>query len=366
MKRISLFVLPLVLAAVAFAQDTKTKPDPPKQADLPDLIKKLGDDDYAVREAATKKLIELGDKARPELDQALKSDDLEVRLRAGRALRAIQAGRAVRKDARDLADASKHPKNSKKKAKASARDPLGPGGKVVGTSLSLSNGKIKLKVTRLGKDGKASVKEYEGTSVEQLKKKYPELKDVLGNFRVTTNRGAVNRFRFDMDKFWKKFNKDFNRDLNKEFDKDFWKKWQKDLEAEAKRLNEMSRRWADWEKQRGNNPFGRVRLKDGVWTRLGTRLGVNAAKASPVLDAQLALRGRGIVISTVSANSIAAKLGLKRYDILLELNGVAIRQTQDVATALRTHKAGAKVTARIIRRAAELKLETGQPAAREK
>ena len=97
----------------------------------------------------------------------------------------------------------------------------------------------------------------------------------------------------------------------------------------------MSRRWAKQWDRRGNDPFGR-REFNNPWFRQGTRLGVNASKASPVLDAQLGLRGRGVVISSVVGKSIAAKLGLQRYDILLELNGVAIRQNQDVATALRT------------------------------
>jgi hypothetical protein len=321
------------MVAVAAAQEA----DP-----AADLIKQLANDEYAVREAATKKLVELGDKAVPELEKALKSDDLEVRLRAGRALRAIQGKGPERK-------------GEAKKPAPDRTDPLGPGGKIVGTSLSITKGKVKLKVTRI-ENGKRVTKEYEGTSIEELKKRHPELKDVLGNFRVTRRRD-LKGLTVDMDKFWK----DFNKDFGKGFDKDFWKTWQRDLEKEAARLREMSNRWRkQWEQQRGKDEWrsGTNRFANPWLVQRGTRLGVTAMKASPVLDAQLGLRGRGIVVATVAKNTPASRLGLQRYDILLELNGVAIRGVNDVAVALKRHKQGEKLTATVIRRTAETKLET--------
>jgi hypothetical protein len=47
------------------------------------LIRELGDDAYAVRESATTKLTLIGEAALPQLDEALKSPDAEVRRRAG-------------------------------------------------------------------------------------------------------------------------------------------------------------------------------------------------------------------------------------------------------------------------------------------
>ena len=333
MKRISLLLLlllPLAMVAVVGAQDADSAAD---------LVKQLAHDEYAVREAATKKLVELGDKAVPELEEALKSDDLEVRLRAGRALRVIRGKGPERKD------------EAEEPAHADPSDPLGPGGKVVGTSLSITKGKVKLKVTRI-ENGKRVTKEYEGTSIEELKKRHPELKDVLGNFHVIRSRN-LKGFTFDRAKFWKDFNKDFGKD----FDKDFWKNSQRDLEQEAARLREMSNRWRkQWEQQDGKNPrtmqFARWFLQQS------TRLGVTATKPGLVLDAQLGLRGRGIVVETVSRNTPASRLGLQRYDILVELNGVAIRAHSDVAVALQRHSQGDNLMAKVIRRAAETKLET--------
>jgi hypothetical protein len=47
------------------------------------LIRDLGDDTYAVRESATTKLTLIGEAALPQLEEALKSPDAEVRRRAG-------------------------------------------------------------------------------------------------------------------------------------------------------------------------------------------------------------------------------------------------------------------------------------------
>ena len=333
MKRISTILslaAPLVLAAVAFAQE------PAKAETAAELTQKLGHDEYAVREAATKQLIAMGEKAVPELEKALKSDDLEVRLRAGRALRAIRGTKPERKE--------RAPEPVK------PGDPMGPGGKVVGTSLSMGNGEVTLKVTRL-EDGKRITKEYKGKSIEELKKKHPELKGLLGNFNVVVGGNAFgNRLRLDMDKFWRDFNKDFGKDFNDEF----WKNWQKDLQKEAERLKRLSDQWGkQWEAQRGIN------RRDFFGTLHRNVLGVTAMRASKVLDAQLGLRGRGVVINSVSKNSLAEKLGLQRYDVLLELNGMAIRGTGDIAVALRKQqKDGAKeATCKILRRAKEMALK---------
>ncbi|MHC4933521.1 MAG: HEAT repeat domain-containing protein, partial [Planctomycetota bacterium] len=92
MRKPLLLLLPLALVGAVLAQDS---------ASPEDLVRQLGDDDYAVREGATKKLVEMGEKAVPALEKALQSEDLEVRLRAGRALRAIRddkTGRAPEVD----------------------------------------------------------------------------------------------------------------------------------------------------------------------------------------------------------------------------------------------------------------------------
>jgi HEAT repeat protein/outer membrane protein assembly factor BamB len=64
----------------------------PDEAQVLDLIKKLGDDSFEVREKASADLVGLGPAAAPYLREALNANDAEVRLRAGDCLRKVSAG----------------------------------------------------------------------------------------------------------------------------------------------------------------------------------------------------------------------------------------------------------------------------------
>lgn len=329
MKNLALLFVPLALVAAAFAQQADA--DKPKADTVDGLVKQLGHDNYDVREIATKKLIAMGEKAIPALEQALKSEDLEVRLRAGRALRAIRA--------KGKPEAQDKPADNSRPEERPKAD--GPEGRLVATQLSMANGKVTLKVTRIDKDGKRVTKTYEGTSIEELKKKHPELKDIVGNFRVTTRQAPFRGF--DMDRFWKEWGKEFNDD--------FWRNWQRDMDRQRERLRKLTEQMR---RQRGWNEWPR-RLDSG---EARGKLGAAVARPSPVLDAQLELRGRGVVIDSVLQGSVANQLGLQPYDVLLEINGVPLRRYQDIAKALEKHKDGDVVTAKVIRRAKELTLTT--------
>src|SRR5437764_2709011 len=54
----------------------------PADAEIARLVKQLGHDDFDKREAASKRLAEIGETLLDALDKALTSDDLEVRCRA--------------------------------------------------------------------------------------------------------------------------------------------------------------------------------------------------------------------------------------------------------------------------------------------
>ncbi len=61
-------------------------PSSERQREVAQLVQDLGDDRWAVRESATKRLVLIGDEAREALEQALSSSDAEVRFRAAAAL----------------------------------------------------------------------------------------------------------------------------------------------------------------------------------------------------------------------------------------------------------------------------------------
>jgi PDZ domain len=311
MKRGFLLIAPLALAAIVLAQ----------AADDPaELVKKLGSEDYAVREDAQRKLIEMGEKAVPALEEALKSEDLEVRLRAGRALRAIGA----------------EPKQAEKAEEAEqVEEPAAPGVQQKSTSLQIMPGKVTVTVTETV-EGKLVTKTYEASSMEELKEKYPELK--LDN-RFQLRFGT--RDDFDMDKFWKEWNSNFEN-----FDDDM-RKWQ----DETRREVEAMRRWLEhWRNQpQRMRPDQRLAFPGGM-------LGVRASMPTSVLDAQLDLGGKGLVVDAVEKDSLADRLGLERFDVLVELNGREIHGAGDVAAALHGLAPDAKVSAKVVRRAQHVTL----------
>jgi HEAT repeat protein len=63
----------------------------PNAADVARLVRQLGSEQYAEREAASKALGAIGEPALAALNEAALSDDLEVRRRAERLLEALRA-----------------------------------------------------------------------------------------------------------------------------------------------------------------------------------------------------------------------------------------------------------------------------------
>ena len=121
-----------------------------------------------------------------------------------------------------------------------------------------------------------------------------------------------------------------------------------------KRYREQMRR----ARELGGGPFGGAippgnfppfpRAGQGQFSRLGVEVG----KPSATLVAQLDLpRGQGLVLEEITANSAAAKAGLKPHDILLELDGKAVTSdSQEFARALDRVKDGVPVNVIVLRR----------------
>ena len=83
-----------------------------------------------------------------------------------------------------------------------------------------------------------------------------------------------------------------------------------------------------------------------------TFLGVLTAPLDPALRAQLDLpEGVGMLVVSVSPGSPAAKAGVKTYDVLHKLDDQILVNGHQLATLVRTHKAGQKVTLIVIRKA---------------
>jgi hypothetical protein len=89
-------LFPLVYGASAYAGT----PAPDGPASAADLVRQLGSETYAVRERASRSLVELGIAAKPALTAALRHPDAEIRHRAGGILAVVtQADFLARLDA---------------------------------------------------------------------------------------------------------------------------------------------------------------------------------------------------------------------------------------------------------------------------
>jgi hypothetical protein len=306
---------------------------------IEDLIRDLGHLDYKRRESATKALVTLGSKAKPALEKALESEDVEVRMRAGQALRSIGA----RKNETKAKDRRKS--DPKSKRPTTGRRPIHE----QSVSIRIETDGATVVIRTRGDDGKFVTKTYHDKTLEAVKKNNPEVQKALGKATARSRSFGNTTSPF------REFEKFFDEGWRRPRDENFWKNADSDLNREIDRLRAWARRLADQQRrdsvQGSRGTGGPLRGKLRRQEIGGLQLGVRAHRPEAVLDAQLQLRGRGLVIEEVVRDSDAAKLGLVRFDILLELNGSTVRGHGDVGPALRGRDENAPLSAKVLRRA---------------
>ncbi|MBV8879263.1 MAG: PDZ domain-containing protein [Planctomycetaceae bacterium] len=268
--------------------------DDPKVADL---IRDLGADDYATREKAQAELRKLGPAAAPALQRALEDKDAERALRAHQLLADLE-----KKEPQDFRRWTAYRDFSR------------------GLTLETHpDGKVDL---TLREPGAKESKTYHADSIEDFKKKYPEvaakvdLDRLLPKEKWTFLEGSSAegwdawKQRFEKDWFWEKdpFGK-------------FMLPW---FPFGSQTLD----RWMQ-EQRKQFEAFGKVEPPTA-----GTRrqeLGVSVERAGSALADQLGLSpGEGLVIAEVQPGSAAARSGLRKYDVLVKMNGKAVTGPEDL------------------------------------
>lgn len=73
--------------------------------------------------------------------------------------------------------------------------------------------------------------------------------------------------------------------------------------------------------------------------------------------------GRGLLVEAVEADSLGAKLGIERADIVVAVAGKPVKAPTDVRTALQGVAAGAAVEVQVLRKGREMTLQAQKPAA---
>lgn len=362
MTRKTSFLLALGVAAgslgLAAPQDPAPRPegsrDEARDGDVQALIRKLGDDDYAVRKEAFDALEAMGSKARAALEAARESDDPETRWNAallldrladedaeagdlGR-LRERSGTREVPDDAfAQMREALRRieewhrgflDQDLRERVDRAFRAPFGRIGRIepfgfrwepgvalepnssfssttvrdgVRESISIevdAEGRV---VAEREKDGEKT--RIEADSVEALRRDHPEMLEGLSGFggmriAIAPQGGRV--------------------------------------EAQP----------------RIERPAEPAQDPDPSRPRLGVRIAPVKADVAEHLELE---DGVGLEIVEVLDGTLAMEIGLRVRDILIEVNGRAIRTAEDVAEALRSAD-GAKVTAKVIRKGQEKSL----------
>jgi hypothetical protein len=345
--------------AVAIAQEAGGgKPDPaapapggePQAADPhAALVERLGDPDFAVRSRAYEDLRAAGKEAREALRRGARSKDAQVRWSAGRLLRLLDGpGKGERLPSVLRFRGSPDEPGG---------DPAGPGApgpfdedrirlsleslreridamerglhlRLGGSGGELhaireedgertevrrdAEGRVKVTLTRRGEDGEEETRTFEADSLEALEKEHPEAhakaKPLLGVREGLFGRG----FRFEFP------------DPLPMPDAPF-------------------RGFREW----AGDPF-----QGGPGGAEASRpvLGVGVAPVPPVLRTQLGIpEDEGLVVETVSEDSLAARLGLLRHDVILRVNGLPVSTAAEVRAAVAAVAEGAEVRLDVLR-----------------
>lgn len=311
MKR-SALVIVLCIGSWSFAGPT-TQP----AAEVPALIRQLGDDDFQKREAASQSLRQIGKDALPALRQAQTDPNPEVQSRADSLIKEIEeppAPKPLRDDGMLV-----FPGGNVRMQLQMGVNGMAGGNR---TMMVVENGKrtsivenadgIKMTLTEPDKDGKPVERTVEAKNADELKKLDPDAWATYDRL-MGQNAGRMMDFQLGVP--------EFRLDLGDDI---------------QKRLAEVDRQLAQQMKQlqvmRGAR-LGGLRMK-GFDLTTGTEidaLGGTFEEADGALRAQL---GASVVVTSVNAESRAEKIGLKENDLIQKVNDKPVATPDDIEQAL--------------------------------
>jgi hypothetical protein len=367
----------LAVGALLPAQEEPKPPAPPSEtqkkdtaAELDQLVKQLGDENYRVRIEAENKLRALGADALPALKAAAgQGTDAEVQWRARRLVRQIERGdqqpglgrRADRRPAEgesrrswldpselvqerfddlfrqlerdfgvDIPRARFFDDNFFRDLQSQMDDlraRMGQGlqgtkGQQQGLSMQMGPDGVKVQIKTRNEQGEEETKTYEAPDLESFQKKYPG---------VLEQNGIAGPLRF---------------------------------------LGLRSFQWQPFQRARVGQPDD-VQIDPTeppapapVAPPEGKRLGVRIrAEIAPELREHLGLgEAEGLLIEEVQDGTLAEALGLKAGDIVVKIGDHSIGSAQDVQDALGSIEAGQAVAVKAIRRGKTIDLEAKKTA----
>lgn len=352
-----LVALLAALGTVAWSQDEAAPKSPRPSVET--LIDQLGHEEFAVREKAEKELLARGEEARAALAKAAKEHrDTHVRYEAERLLARLAGKdrpegsgelREVDPDVRRLEDGMTEllkeletrgflsDEAFERLFERFAREPFAvpeiripelrmdspfrAGGVLRGSILTgdrridyerAADGRVTVKIT---KGGETEV--YEAESLEALKEKHPDVHSLVEkHFGGDSFRVEVRPFPF--------------RDGFRPFGESPWPRGLREAPP----------------------PDREAAPPDGF------RLGVWIGEITEPLREHLSLKeGEGLLVESVVPGSLADRLGIRRFDVILAVNGTPTGDAQDVQQALSGVEEGGAVNVKVVRKGAPTTLQ---------
>lgn len=346
----------LILQAIgitAYGQDSKTA----SREDIQKLIIQLGDNDPETRDQATRRLMEIGEPAKAELEKAVKSDDPEVSWRATKILEAIKPPDNALTDGQT---------GQTRRPQGHIR--ISPDINIQSNGYSItkdSTGKITLSLTEKDENGKPAIKTYTADNVEEFMKKYPEIAEKYGiNKDSFSDNGFSFQFKQDFDEdlddilkdFGKKFK--FNRgfgdmddleDFLKHFDDNF-----RDFDDMFNRQKSLKDKLEEMLKNKRQQPQEQPRRAPAPAIQTGVRLcsdfGADFASVDEETRTKFGLPpANGITVTNVRKNGTAEKTGLLENDVVMSVNGQEVNSYLGFRRILCENLGSDSVTLNIIR-----------------
>lgn len=295
MRGLLLTCAALALGGLAWALDE----------DVDGWIRDLGSADPKTRESAAENLEKAGERARPALEAAANSEDPEVASEANHLLKRLSGG------TREQGNKPRPQPGRRPLVRMSSTRVIVDRN---GNTTSIQEDSLGRVIVKETKDG--NTEEFAAESRAAFTEKYPEVakrygldKDASGLSLLPEKREAeeeelrkqIEELRRQAEERLKKANE--GKDPQKEAD-------------ELKRALEEQRR------------------KDGKAPGARRMLGVATAPVDDALRYQLDIPEGGLLVESVEKGSLAERIGIREYDILLSLNGKPVSSATDIRAAL--------------------------------
>lgn len=323
---------------------------------LPGLLSPHSDE----HDIARRRLLELGPEGRQEMQRLSRSDDPKLRALALEML-ARQDWAVPAEETRSEGETSRLPRDVEELLERHLDGRPLPGVTLPGvarsgffSSGSMTTGDGKRFAWETTEDGgvKVTVQDgpdaerqvYEAESMEALQEAHPEIAEKIGGF------GLGSGLRFDFPEMELDFRLPRIEIPHLEVTPPSeGPRWERFRELQERMRDQLLRLEREILEPRSSWDLPR--------RTTGPRLGVEVRPADDVLRSHLGFRG-GLVVHEVVPDSLASRLGLRRHDVLLELDGTRVDDGGDIAPILERSDDAASHRALVIRGGERTELNT--------